>query len=170
MDLERFPASLEAFNFAETGHFVLRGGETDVFTSPQVTGVFEGLQDTLTYSYTFTAKDFAGLTGGQSYTLLFRDEKGNEQEFWTDMTYVAEKTDVDWSNNHGYIAWYNLDAGGQQIEAEIYFGSDSSSKNVTEADLLASVKKLYLTNEAGESFHVTGYTGGTWGTTPTRCS
>ena len=163
MDLERFPASLEAFNFAETGHFVLRGGETDVFTSPQVTGVFEGLQDTLTYSYTFTAKDFAGLTGGQSYTLLFRDEKGNEQEFWTDMTYVAEKTDVDWSNNHGYIAWYNLDAGDQQIEAEIYFGSDSSPKNVTEEDLLASVKKLYLTNEAGESFHVTGYTGGTWG-------
>ena len=162
MDLGSFPVSLEAFNFAETGHFVLRGGETDVFTSPRVTGVFEGLQDTLTYSYTFTAEDFAGLTGGQSYTLLFQDEKGNEQEFWTDMTYVAEKTDVDWSNSqHGYVRWYTLKAGMRQVEARVYFGNESGPKNVTEEDLLASVRKLYLSDGTKE-YHVTGYTGGTW--------
>lgn len=159
-NLDVFPMSVDAINSSGSGKLVFRSGETDVLSSGTISGVANGLQDMLVYSYTFTAEDFAALTPGQTYQLVFRDGNGTEESIDSKtFTYVAEKIELDWSDyQHSYINWHSLKTGNAQINAHIYFGDNNGPKNITAEDLAASVKKLSLSNDA-DVFTVTHYTG-----------
>lgn len=154
----QFPVKLEALNSSGTARVVFRDGDTDVLTSPDLSGQPGENQDMLVYKHTFTAEDFQKLTPGTAYTIVFRDSSGAEDSVGSKaFTYTADKVPLDLSNNrHAYFEWYGLKPGKNTVEGWLYM-SDGSFRNIEEADL-EGIKSITLSNGV-DTFSVTDYSG-----------
>ncbi len=159
-----FPIEVNAINSSGTGYIVFKSGNTDVLSSESISGAASEYYDHQLYAYTFTSQQIAALTSGQTYTLVFRDSDGTEDTLYssTGLTYSAEKTALDFSNNnHAYIRWYDAMAGDITVATQLYFGNNNGPKNITASDLETAVKALSLSSMSG-TVSVTGYQNGTW--------
>lgn len=156
-NLGEFPIYTEVLNSGGTGRFVFKNGDTDVLTSPIITGQPSGVQDMLVYAHTFTAGDFGKLTPGTAYTLVFRDGSGTEAPINDkDFTYTADKVPLDLSNSsHAYFEWHALKLGKDTVVGRLYVNS-RSFRNIERADLEA-LKSITLSNGT-DTFAVASYT------------
>lgn len=156
-NLGEFPIKTEALNSSGTGRFVFKSGDTDVLTSPVITGQTGENQDMLVYAHTFTTRDFVALTPGTAYTLVFRDGSGAESPINSKaFTYTADKVPLDLSNSsHAYFDWYGMKPGRNTVAGKLYVNS-RSFKNIERADLEA-VKSITLSSGT-DTFAVTDYT------------
>ena len=156
-NLGEFPIETEALNSSGTGRFVFKNGDTDVLTSPDITGQPSGVQDMLVYAHTFTAGDFGKLTPGTAYALVFRDSSGAEAPIDDKaFTYTADKVPLNLSSsNHVYFDWYGMKSGQNTVAGQLYVDS-RSFKNIERADLEA-VKSITLSNGM-DTFAVASYT------------
>lgn len=156
-NLGEFPIKTEALNSSGTGWFVFKSGDTDVLTSPVITGQTGENQDMLVYAHTFTTRDFVALTPGTAYTLVFRDGSGAESPINSKaFTYTADKVPLDLSNSsHAYFDWYGMKPGKNTVAGQLYVSS-RSFKNIELADLNA-LKSITLSSGT-DTFAVTDYT------------
>lgn len=160
MNLGRFPVEVDAINSTGTASIVFKQDDKDVLSSGDIVGAVSEYDDHLQYAYTFT--DLSLLKNGETYTLVFRDSNGTEMMISTDLTYNAEKTALDFSNNnHAFIRWYNAAAGDTKVEAQIYVRASNGPKNITTDDLQAAVESISLSN-GSDTILVTGYKNGAW--------
>ena len=164
MNLGIFPVSIDAINSGGSGSIVVKdSGGNDVLTSGDLTGTESEYYEHLHYEYTFTAAQFAGLTSGAAYNLVFRDAGGTEKTLYgSALTYVTAKTPLSFSNSsHANILWYDAAPGDMAVTARLYLGSSNGPKNITDADLEAAVTALTL-SDGSDAISVTGYRNAVW--------
>lgn len=159
MNFEQFPVAFTAVNSSGKGQLVFQDSTgKDVLTSPVLTGAAGQSSGAKVYQYSFAPSEFAKLTDGAAYTLLFRDTSGAEESLFFEKlyTYVATHTPLDMTNSsHAYLYWYSADPGDQTVQATIYFSTSDPPKNITAAELEA-FKKFTLSNGT-DTFAVTDY-------------
>lgn len=158
MNFGQFPVEIDVLNSSGSGEFVFLDAEGErALSSGAVTGGVSEYDGYLCYQYTFTEEQFKALMPNESYQLVFVD--GGEQDtIWQSLyRYDNEATVFDPANSgQVYINWYDLSAGDQDIEAQIYITSEDL-RNLTR-DALDALKNISLT-DGQTNYQVESYTG-----------
>ena len=146
MNLGEFPVEINVLNSSGSGEFVFLDAEgKQVLSSGTMDGGVSEYDGYLRYQYTFTEEQFKDLFPNESYQLVFVDG-GQQHTIWDNhYVYDNQATGLDPTNDSQmYISWYDLSAGDQGVEAQIYI-ADENLRNLTQADLEV-LKDISLTD------------------------
>lgn len=162
LNFGQFPLTYYGINSGGSGTILIQDADgTTVLTSGKLTGAVGEHDGYLYYNYAFTADDFAKLTAGETYKLIFRAANGQESEI-TLGTYSPEKVPLDLANgryNQYYLDDYAM--GNTTLTMELCCANENL-RNLTDADLDV-VKGLSIYNEnSGTTLTVTGHGNGRW--------